>query len=317
MISVDISVILCTKNRKEKIFKTIDSIVSQKTNDDFTYEILVIDSSNNSAMKNELLQRYSDFIKYYWDPNLNLSEARNYGINLANGKIFAFIDDDGIALKSWLSEHHKLYSDPSVMSVGGKIVPKWLNEIPLWLSPELITYLGWYFSLLDIGIEVKQIRYPEIPYGCNMSFRKDLFLGDISFDKRLGRMGDTLMSSEETYLFYLLDQKGMKIMYTPYAIVDHQIDSSRLTKSFFRKRSYWGGVSRARMDQMILNKNQRIVKFLKYLVIKIPKNVVGYMLYSLVLGNSNKAFICNSRTITHSGYIFEELKSLMNTRIKH
>lgn len=310
MESFDISVIVCTKNREEKLFETIDSLVSQKTNDDFTYEILIIDSSDDNSMKTKLLKRYPDFIKYYWDPNFNLSEARNFGIHSTKGRILAFIDDDGIAGKSWLSEHYNLYFDSSVLSVGGKIVPKWLCKIPSWLSPEMLTYLSGYLSLLDIGSEVKQIRFPEMAYGCNMSFRKDVFSENLLFDKKLGRMGDTLMSNEEAYLYYLIDQKGCKVMYTPFAIVHHQIGSSRLTKSFFNKRSYWDGVSNARMDKMILNKNQRANKCLKLFIIKIPKNVVGYMLYSWVLRSRYRAFVHKLRIINYLGYIFGKLKSL-------
>ena len=306
--SFNISVIVCTKNRQEKLFETIDSIVSQKTNNNITYEILIIDSSRDNSIKNKLLERYSNFVNYYWDSNLNLSEARNFGINLAKGKILAFIDDDGIAEESWLLEHYKMYTDPSVVSVGGKIVPKWSSEIPNWLSSEVLAYFGGHLSLLDIGPSVKQIEFPEIPYGCNMSFRKDIFFGNIFFDRRLGRMGNTLMSNEELYLYYLLGQNGKKVMYTPFAIVNHQIDSTRLTKSFFDRRSYWGGISDARMHKIIWNKNQRLIKFLKFIFSKIPKNMIGYILYSLFLRKSDKAFYYKLKLIYRSAYIIELLR---------
>lgn len=316
MKTFNISVIVCTKNRNEKIFETIDSIFSQKTNDAFTYEVVIIDSSDINTMKNKLLHRYSNSIIYYWNPSLNLSEARNYGIDLTNANIVVFIDDDGIADDSWLFEHYKLYADPSVVSVGGKIIPKWLNDIPNWLSPELITYFSGYFSLLDIGTEVREIQYPEIPYGCNMSFRKDVFLKEILFDKKLGRMGDTLMSNEEDYLYYTLNQQGKKIMYTPFAIVNHQINTSRMNKSFIKRRSYWDGVSRARMNQKILNKSQRSFIFLNFLIKRIPKNIFGYFL-SFLLKNNNKSLIYFSRIIQRSAYLFEELRSLPKGLSKH
>jgi glycosyltransferase involved in cell wall biosynthesis len=306
--SCDISVIICTKNRQEKLFETIDSIVSQKTNNDINYEILIIDSSYDNSIKNKILKRYSNSVNYYWNSNLNLSEARNFGINLARGKIIAFIDDDGIAEESWLLEHYKMYTNPSVVSVGGKIVPKWSSEIPKWLSSEVLAYFGGYLSILDIGPSAKQITFPEIPYGCNMSFRKDIFHENIFFDRRFGRMGDTLISNEELYLYYLLGQKGKKVMYTPFAIVNHQIDSTRMTKSFFDRRSYWDGVSDARMHKIMWNKNQRLSKFLKFFYLKIPKNMMGYILYSWFLRKSDQAFYYKLKLIYRLAYIIELIR---------
>jgi len=305
-----LSIVVCTRNRQERLFVTIDSLISQITNDDFNYEISIVDSSDDDSIKYKLAKQYPNSnINYYWEPNLNLSEARNFGIKSAKGKIIAFIDDDGIAEESWLSEHYKLYADPSVVSVGGKIVPKWQNEIPPWLSPEILAKYSSYLSLHDLGSDVKQIRYPEIPYGCNMSFRRDVFLEEIEFDKRLGRRRNTLMSDEEVFIYYLLNQKRYKIKYTPFAKVYHQIDSSRLTKAFFNRRSYWEGASNARMDKMIMNKKRGIIKYLKFLVVKMPKNIIGYILYSWVLRSRYKTFVHKTRIIYFLGYLFEGIKS--------
>lgn len=304
-----LSIVVCTRNRREQLFVTIDSLKSQKTNDEFNYEISIIDSSDDDSIRNTLAKQYPNSdITYYWEPDLNLSEARNFGIKSARGKIVAFIDDDGIAQESWLSEHYKLYADFSVVSVGGKIVPKWLNEIPPWLSPEILAQYSSYLSLHDLGWKIKQIRYPETPYGCNMSFRRDIFFEKIEFDKRLGRRKNNLMSGEETFLYYLLNKKRYKIMYTPFAKVYHQIDSSRLTKSFFNRRSYWEGVSNARMDKMIMNEKQVIIKSLKFCVVNMPRNIIGYIIYSWVLRNRFKMFVHKTRIIYFVGYLFEGIK---------
>jgi len=132
---------------------------------------------------------------------------------------------------------------------------------------------------------------------------------EIEFDKRLGRRRNTLMSDEEVFIYYLLNQKRYKIMYTPFAKVYHQIDSSRLTKAFFNRRSYWEGASNARMDKMIMNKKRGIIKYLKFLVVKMPKNIIGYILYSWVLRSRYKTFVHKTRIIYFLGYLFEGIKS--------
>lgn len=93
-----VSVIIPVYNSEKYIGGTIKSILNQ-TYDNI--EIIVIDdgSSDKSAdVIKELINIYGGkkIIKYYYQENSGVSEARNKGIEKANGKYVAFIDSDDL-----------------------------------------------------------------------------------------------------------------------------------------------------------------------------------------------------------------------------
>ena len=149
------------------------------------------------------------------------------------------IDDDVICDSNWLSELIKPYSDPEAGCVGGKILPKWEATPPEWVK----LYPS-YLSLLDLGSEIKELKTPKI-YGCNLSIRRSLLFEvggsnpDVFGDRKLiWYMGDG-----ETGLLRKVLIAGKKIMHTSHAIVWHVIPESRLTISYFKKRSFIEGIS--------------------------------------------------------------------------
>ena len=68
-----------------------------------------------------------------------LAGARNTGVEAASGEVVVFLDDDARAAPRWLEEMSKHYADPTVIGVGGLVVPLWASGAPDWFPPEF----GW------------------------------------------------------------------------------------------------------------------------------------------------------------------------------
>ena len=238
---VQISVIVPTHNRSEYLRDAIISLQEQNFPKD-KYEIIVVDnnSTDNTPQVVEACGRNGKKkVVYVKEPEIGLHNARHAGANAAKGEILAYVDDDVICDSNWISELVKPYADSEVGCVGGKILPKWEVKPPEWVK----LYPS-YLSLLDLGDEVKELKTPKI-YGCNLSIRRSLlfevggFNPDAFGDKKLiWYRGDG-----ETGLLRKVLATGRKMVHTPYAIVWHVIPKSRLTISYFKKRSFIQGIS--------------------------------------------------------------------------
>ena len=236
-----ISVIIPTYNRSEYLRNTIISLQEQNFPKD-KYEIVVVDNNsmdNTPQVVEECGENGKKEVIYVKEPNIGLHNARHAGAKAAKGEILAYVDDDVICDKNWLSELIKPYSDPEVGCVGGKILPKWEAEPPEWVKRYLNS-----LSLLDSGDEVKELKTPTI-YGCNFSIRRSLlfevggFNPDAFGDKKLiWYRGDG-----EAGLLRKVLATERKIIYTPHAIVGHVIPENRLTLDYFKKRFFIQGIS--------------------------------------------------------------------------
>jgi GT2 family glycosyltransferase len=94
------------------------------------------------------------------------------------------------------------------------------------------------------------MEYPKHPFGVNMAFRRRVFERIGVFDPRLGRVGGTLLSGEETDLFRRVHLAGFRTLYVPSAVLHHRIAPSRATPDWVLERSYWQGVTEVVLRQL-------------------------------------------------------------------
>lgn len=96
-----VSVIIPTYNRAELIIETIQSVLDQ-TFDDF--EIIVVDDGSTDNTK-QVVDGFKDSrIKYIYQENRGVANARNNGIKASSGEYIAFLDSDDM----WLPENLEL-----------------------------------------------------------------------------------------------------------------------------------------------------------------------------------------------------------------
>ncbi|MGF7046847.1 glycosyltransferase involved in cell wall biosynthesis [Paenibacillus sp. DS2015] len=247
-----VTVAICTHNRAKDTGEAIESILAQSF-DKKEIEIVVIDnrSTDHTAEVVYGLRRYhGSRIRYVLEQKLGLSVARNRAIKEAKGEYILFLDDDALASHLWVQHIVDVFeSDPAIGCVGGRIDPIWESQEPDWIPREYRSV----FTILDYSNEVQEMPSPSIPYGANVAFRTSIFDHIKPFREDLGRVGNNLLSSEESELIARL-RESYKVYYTPYASVQHKIAKERTTKTWFLKRMFWQGVSDAvkRQDRSLL-----------------------------------------------------------------
>ncbi len=236
-----ISVIISTYSTKfkDQVLSCINSLKKQILTPN---EILLILDNDH-----ELVSFYKQIVpaevKIVESDGFGLSYARNTGVKHASSEIVAFIDDDAIADKNWLSNLLNNYSEPSVVGVGGLVLPLFQsNKSFKWFPEEL----NWVIVCSYKGGSI--VREPiRNPIGCNMSFRRSIFDEVGYFRKDVGRLGKVLLDGEEPeFAMRIICKKpDAQIMNEPAAIVFHKVNPKRMTFNYLCKRSFYQGFSKA------------------------------------------------------------------------
>jgi glucosyl-dolichyl phosphate glucuronosyltransferase len=171
-----------------------------------------------------------------------LSGARNTGIEASAGDVVVFIDDDAVADPDWLDRLQAAYRDPAALAVGGLIEPLWVAGRPSTFPPEF----DWVVGCTYRGHPTTKVPVRNV-IGANMSFRRSVLLETGGFRSDLGRVGTLPVGCEETELCLRttrLQPDGV-ILYEPRARVVHTVPPPRGTWSYFVRRCYGEGISKA------------------------------------------------------------------------
>ena len=81
------SIIICTKDRKDDLFKAIRSIEAQTRIPD---ELIIVDASISQDFRSELLETFNRINIKYLHASPGLTKQRNLGIRASSGDIIVF-----------------------------------------------------------------------------------------------------------------------------------------------------------------------------------------------------------------------------------
>lgn len=256
---IKLSIIICTYNRDKYLPAALESLVNQV---DISDDLEIIIVNNNSSDETEKICR--EFIHNHPELNLKLenetkqglSFARNEGIRNASGQLVSFMDDDASAEPDYSKNLIKAFeSYPDFDAVGGKVIPVYPdNTEPAWMSKNLWGLV----AKVDYGEKFSEFYNRKYPSGCNMAFRKKVFIETGLFNT------DLTYRSDDKYIFGKLRQFGKHVLYAPNVIVNHRIESIRLSKQYISNLCLLIG----REERIRLRKHSFIFqtgKFLEYL----------------------------------------------------
>jgi glycosyltransferase involved in cell wall biosynthesis len=119
--SINVSVVMLTKNRKEMLGKCLDSLFRQRYTD---FEIIVVDDSSTDGtveMVKELAGRHAN-LTFLQRSGVGLANGRNTGVLASRGRVIAFIDDDCVAHEDWLKNGLEALENEKADIVRGAVV---------------------------------------------------------------------------------------------------------------------------------------------------------------------------------------------------
>lgn len=117
MEKANISVIIPCYNAEKTIINCLNSLAKQTFTD---FEIILVDDGSTDQTKN-LINNYflktQMNVKYVYQPNKGVSDARNKGLTLSNGKYIVFLDSDDVYYEDFLSTLFKTIEEKNVDTV--------------------------------------------------------------------------------------------------------------------------------------------------------------------------------------------------------
>ncbi len=221
----EITVVVCTRNRPDGLTACLESLLVQ---DYPNYSVLVVDNAPVAGGSRAVVDRFDrSIVGYVAEPEPGLSRARNRGLAASSGEIIAWIDDDEIADRGWLTAIVDGFRrEPGASAVSGIMLPA---ELETWAQVRFEQYGGHSkhrgFKPETFSPETAAIQdplYPLPPFGTggNMAFRRRALLEVGGFDIALGA-GSPTMGSEDTRIFSELLNAGATVVYQPTAVTFH------------------------------------------------------------------------------------------------
>ena len=240
---VSVSVVICAYDdrRWRDLRRAVDSVLSQ----DPRPEVVVVIDHNRDllALARRQWDEAETGVRVVANENgQGLSGARNSGVDAARGAIVAFLDDDAAAGPGWLSALLSGFRDADVVAVGGAVRPAVDGTVPRWWADEF----NWVVGCSWTGLPRETATVRNV-IGCNMAFRRDAVVAAGGFVEGIGRVGTRPTGCEETDLCIRVADRapGARVLYLPDAHADHRVPAERLRWSYFRRRCFAEGISKA------------------------------------------------------------------------
>jgi glycosyltransferase involved in cell wall biosynthesis len=231
-----LTVVVATHNRANLLARCLDALQNQSGIHSEDLDVVVIDNrstDDTKAVVEAFAGRAVD-VRYLFEPTLGLSVARNTGLAAARAPVVAYVDDDAFAEPQWAEAVLTAFDshDSGLAVVAGRVYPEWEVAPPVQMTP----YLEALYTVHDRGDKPRLMKSSEYFVGANMAFRRTVLQELGGFEARLGRIGSSLLSNEETHLRDRLAALGYQCAYAPRAVVHHHIGKDRLTPEYIRKR---------------------------------------------------------------------------------
>jgi glycosyltransferase involved in cell wall biosynthesis len=249
---VDISVIICTRNRAGPLGVLLASLERLKVPAGLTWELLIVDNGSTdttAAVVEGFTARLP--VRYTREDKAGLSNARNHGVAAARGRYICWTDDDVEIDDNWLAAYAAAFkAHPDAALFGGRIYPKLDAPTPPWFAKLLDRWpISDIVAARDFGDAEVPLGFDadRVPWGANFAVRTTE-QRRFAYDPNLGVSPDQRRSGEETQMMFQLLGSGATGWWAPASKVFHLYPTRRQTMAYFYDHYFAIGETKAYLD---------------------------------------------------------------------
>lgn len=256
-----ISIVICTYNRSNILEILLNSIkeLDYDLND---FEVIVVDnnSSDNTKKVVEKFSTRQKNIKYLFEEEVGLSNARNTGWNNSNGLYIAYIDDDCKVPKKWLKVAKDVIDKFSPGMFGGPYYPYYISKKPHWFKDSY----GTSKHAEQSGI-MKEGQYIS---GGNFFIKKSLLKDLGGFNPCYGMKGSEMGYGEETELIRIFRRKytNQDVYYEEKLLLYHLVRREKMSILWNIKQRFISGKIGHQIFEKDSHSNITLMKNTKLLI---------------------------------------------------
>lgn len=220
-----LTVAICTKDHPDDLKKCLQRLHAVCEEDGGTEEILVVDNAPSDDATKRLVDSWPG-VGYVHEPKPGLNFARNRALHESTTDFLAFVDDDVLVDKHWLTGWRTaLAANPDAAAFTGLVLP---SELQTRAQILFEAWGGFEKSFQSIRYGPTLPGHPFYPClggkfgtGCNMAFRRDALLELGGFDEALDT-GAPLPGGGDADMFYRVVRAGYPLVYEPQFLVFHR-----------------------------------------------------------------------------------------------
>lgn len=262
--SLEVSVVICTRNRARQLAEVLDSAAQLDLPPGLRWELLVVDNGSSDDTE-AVIRSFSDRlpVRYTREDTPGLSNARNHGVMAARGIYLCWTDDDVRMDRRWLAAYVEAFRrHPEAAVFGGRVLPRLEGgAAPAWFVEHHLKHpIASPMAYRDLGDEELPLSFSgnRIPYGANFAVRTaeqrralyDPELGVSPTHKRLG---------EEVDAVYRMMKAGATGWWVPGSVVHHLIPPGRQTAAYIYEYYFLAGATTAHLKARRPGDNYLIV----------------------------------------------------------
>jgi glycosyltransferase involved in cell wall biosynthesis len=238
---MDISILICTRNRVQSLHETLQAMRAIKVPVGHTAELLVINNASDDDTPNVLARWQDEDVSTPYvrralhEAAAGLSHARNAGLSAARGEIIIFTDDDVRPPVDWIEG----MSNPIVLGqadavTGGVRLAPHLQRA--WMTPLQRSWLSSTENDEPVGEPGRMV-------GASMAFTRRVLDKVPGFDTALG--AGALGFCEDILFSLQIKAAGFRIADATGTVIEHHFDPDRLSRRALLNRAAAEGRSTA------------------------------------------------------------------------